>query len=94
LENTQKETLKMPNPDLSYTITFRAARYYAAAGESSQKVPFFYIVDDETRQPVAYAFNENMAKIICLALELVNARVTDDRAHERELGREIDKLKQ
>jgi hypothetical protein len=78
----------------AYQITYTPGKYYVAPAVSSQGVKYWNVINEATRQPVAYAFTENESQSICLALDLLNAMVSGDRTRVRELGKLIDKLKQ
>jgi len=77
---------------LSYKITFTPGRYYIAPAGTAT-VPYFNILDERTRQPVAFAFTENIEQTVCFSLALVNAMVEGDATKTRELTRLIDDLK-
>lgn len=78
---------------LAYRITYTPGKYFVIPAVSSQGVKYFNIVNEQTRQPVGYAYAENDAQSICLALDMLNAMVAGDRTRVRELGKLIDKLK-
>lgn len=75
---------------IKYKITYQPARYIVSPGTSSQGFKHFLVIDAETRQPVAWAFDENMAQTICLSLDMLGAMATGDRARVRDLGKMLD----
>lgn len=77
---------------ISYKIHFQPGRYFVQPAQTGA-IPYFHIVDDETRQPVAVAFSENMALTLCLSLDLISAMIKGDRQRGRELTKLIDDLK-
>lgn len=90
---------------LQYTITFYPGRYYVCPmgqddrpigpvqGKGQQQpIRYWAVVDETTRLSVAFAFDENSAKVICLALDFMNAQMQGDSAKVASIQGAIDKI--
>jgi hypothetical protein len=78
-------------PGLVYRIAYQPADHFVSP-VTTTKIPYFAVVSDTTRRPIGFAFDENDAQTICLAMDLLTATVKGDRSRLRELSKLIDAL--
>jgi len=76
---------------ISYAVTFSPGTYKIWKNPVNPHA--FMIGNEDTGHTVGFAFEENDAKHICLALNVVHAQITGNRKYELELMRELEKLK-
>lgn len=85
----------MSTHELTYTVTYVPESYRVDDREPVLSAPrYFAIVSQETGRDVAFAFDENIAKTICLSLELIRAQVHGDSKKAKQILTLIDKLAQ
>lgn len=83
----------MSTHELTYTVTYVPESYYVAEREPILSAPRYWaIVCHETGRDVAFAFDDNIAKTICLSLELIRAQVNGDTKKATGILKLIDKL--
>ncbi len=82
-----------------YQISYTPERFYVAPTEAVKDAAgnviaprYFAICSNQTRQPVAFAFDENFARTVCLALELVRCQLYGDKKKTTALLKLIEKL--
>lgn len=79
---------------IEYTIKFVPENYYVQSMGGTEGVPIYFVVIGAiSRRPVAFAYDENTAKTICLALELVRSQVYGETAKARSILNLIDKFR-
>jgi hypothetical protein len=82
---------------LAYTVTYVPESYYVEEVQALTVAhgPVYWTINSkETGRQVAFAFDENMAKTICLSLELIRAQVHGDTKKATQILKLIDKLAQ
>lgn len=83
---------------IGYTVTYVPESYYVqevSALTMGANGPIYYvIISKETGAQVAFAFDDNIAKTICLSLELIRAQVNGDTKKATQILKLVDRLAQ
>lgn len=83
----------MSTHELSYTVTYTPDAYYVEEIPPQINTPHYWTINSKaTGKQVAFAFDENIAKTLCLALELIKAQVSGDSKKATQILRLIDRL--
>lgn len=80
---------------LEYVIRYTPENYAVQPVPTfiaGQQVTYYAIISKSTGNTVAFAFDENMARTVCLSLELIRAQVYGERSKVTQLMKLIDKL--
>lgn len=87
--------MSAPGAELTYTVTYAPDSYYVEEIAQTLTTPRYWTIDSKaTGKQLAFAFDENTAKTLCLALELIKAQVCGDTKRAKQILTLIDRLAQ
>jgi hypothetical protein len=84
---------------ISYNIKFIPGNYYVKEIVptrllNSNAPHYWAVMDAQNHSPVGFAFEENAARTICLAMELLTAQALGDKTKTMEVLRAVERIRQ